>query len=48
MISVGRYCRSVLSVGTGGGIVAIHVGHELTHIDPRLEQWTGGALLVNA
>ncbi|UZK03280.1 alkane 1-monooxygenase [Venatoribacter cucullus] len=37
----------LLSVGTVGGIVAINVGHELIHKDPRLEQWAGGALLAS-
>jgi len=36
----------LLSLGTVGAIVAINVGHELIHKDPRLEQWAGGLLLA--
>lgn len=34
------------SVGVVGGIMAINVGHELIHKDPKLENWTGGLLLA--
>ncbi|MDX1804052.1 MAG: alkane 1-monooxygenase [Alcanivorax sp.] len=34
-----------LSIGVLGGIIAINLGHELIHKDPRIENWTGGLLL---
>lgn len=34
----------ILSVGTVGAIVAINVGHELIHKEPKIEQWAGGLL----
>lgn len=37
----------ILSIGTVGGIIAINLGHELIHKDPRLENWTGGLLLAS-
>ncbi len=37
----------LMSIGTVGGVVAINVGHELIHKDPRLEQWAGGLLLAS-
>src|SRR5699024_1495004 len=37
----------IVSIGTVGGIIAINLGHELTHKDPRLENWTGGLLLAS-
>lgn len=37
----------VVSIGTVGGIIAINLGHELTHKDPRIENWTGGLLLAS-
>lgn len=36
----------VLSSGILGGILAINVGHELVHKDPKIENWTGGLLLA--
>ena len=36
----------VISCGVIGGVVAINVGHELVHKDPKLENWTGGLLLA--
>lgn len=37
----------IVSIGTVGGIIAINLGHELTHKDPRIENWTGGLLLAS-
>jgi alkane 1-monooxygenase len=37
----------MLSIGTVGGIIAINLGHELIHKDPRLENWTGGLMLAS-
>lgn len=37
----------VISMGTLGGIIAINLGHELTHKDPKLENWAGGLLLAS-
>ena len=36
----------LLSCGVIGGVIAINVGHELVHKDPKLENWTGGLLLA--
>lgn len=36
----------LLSTGVIGGILAINVGHELIHKDPKLENWAGGFLLA--
>lgn len=35
----------IVSIGTVGGIIAINLGHELIHKDPKLENWMGGLLL---
>lgn len=37
----------IVSIGTVGGIIAINLGHELTHKDPKIENWTGGLLLAS-
>lgn len=37
----------ILSIGTLGGIIAINLGHELIHKDPRIESWAGGLLLAS-
>lgn len=37
----------ILSIGTLGGIIAINLGHELIHKDPRIENWAGGLLLAS-
>jgi alkane 1-monooxygenase len=37
----------LLSVGVTGGILAINLGHELIHKDPKLENWAGGLLLAS-
>ncbi len=37
----------IISIGTVGGIIAINLGHELTHKDPKIENWTGGLLLAS-
>lgn len=37
----------IISVGTVGGIVAINLGHELIHKDPKIENWGGGLLLAS-
>lgn len=37
----------IISVGTVGGIIAINLGHELVHKDPKIENWTGGLLLAS-
>lgn len=34
----------LLSTGVIGGVLAINVGHELIHKDPKLENWAGGFL----
>jgi len=36
----------LMSTGVVGGVIAINVGHELSHKDPKLENWTGGLLLA--
>ncbi len=36
----------LMSSGVVGGVIAINVGHELSHKDPKLENWTGGLLLA--
>jgi len=36
-----------LSIGTVGGIIAINLGHELIHKDPKIENWAGGLLLAS-
>ena len=36
----------MISTGIVGGVLAINVGHELIHKDPKLENWTGGLLLA--
>ena len=35
----------LMSVGVMGGIIAINIGHELIHKDPKLENWAGGLFL---
>jgi alkane 1-monooxygenase len=35
----------IVSIGTVGGIIAINLGHELIHKDPKVENWMGGLLL---
>ena len=30
-----------------GGIIAINLGHELVHKDPKIENWSGGLLLAS-
>ena len=35
----------IISMGTVGGIIAINLGHEFVHKDPKLETWMGGLLL---
>lgn len=35
----------IVSIGTVGGIIAINLGHELIHKDPKIENWMGGLLL---
>jgi alkane 1-monooxygenase len=35
----------VISIGTVGGIIAINLGHEFVHKDPKLENGMGGLLL---
>lgn len=35
----------IISIGTVGGIIAINLGHEFIHKDPKLENWMGGLLL---
>lgn len=37
----------IVSVGTVGGIIAINLGHELIHKDPKVENWMGGLLLAS-
>ncbi|AUM13265.1 alkane 1-monooxygenase [Ketobacter alkanivorans] len=37
----------ILSIGTVGGIIAINLGHELIHKDPKLENWAGGLMLAS-
>lgn len=37
----------IVSIGTVGGIIAINLGHELIHKDPRIENWAGGLLLAS-
>lgn len=37
----------IVSIGTVGGIIAINLGHELIHKDPKLESWAGGLLLAS-
>ena len=37
----------LVSMGTVGGIIAINLGHELVHKDPRIENWAGGLLLAS-
>ncbi|MDX1804373.1 MAG: alkane 1-monooxygenase [Alcanivorax sp.] len=37
----------VVSMGSVGGIIAIVLGHELTHKDERFENWLGGVLLAS-
>ena len=37
----------IISIGTVGGIIAINLGHELVHKDPKLENWAGGLLLAS-
>lgn len=34
----------IINVGLVGGVLAINVGHELIHKDPKIENWTGGLL----
>lgn len=34
-----------LSIGLLGGMIAINLGHELIHKDPKVENWMGGLLL---
>ena len=36
----------LISTGIVGGVLAINVGHELVHKDPKLENWAGGLLLA--
>lgn len=37
----------LLSTGVMGGIIAINVGHELIHKEPRIENWAGGLLYAS-
>jgi len=37
----------LMSVGVMGGIIAINIGHELIHKDPKIENWAGGLLLAS-
>ena len=37
----------IVSIGTVGGIIAINLGHELIHKDPKIENWAGGLLLAS-
>lgn len=37
----------MVSIGTAGGVIAINLGHELTHKDPRIENWAGGLMLAS-
>lgn len=37
----------IVSIGTVGGIIAINLGHELAHKDPRIENWASGVLLAS-
>ena len=37
--------RLEMSVGLLGGMIAINLGHELIHKDPKVENWMGGLLL---
>lgn len=37
----------IISIGTVGGIIAINLGHELVHKDPKIENWSGGLLLAS-
>lgn len=37
----------LVSMGTIGGVIAINLGHELVHKDPRIENWAGGLLLAS-
>lgn len=37
----------IVSIGTIGGIIAINLGHELIHKDPKIENWAGGLLLAS-
>src|SRR5699024_11601599 len=37
----------IVSIGTVVVIIAINLGHELTHKDPKIENWTGGLLLAS-
>ena len=37
----------MLSIGTVGGIIAINLGHELIHKDPKIENWAGGLFLAS-
>lgn len=34
----------IMNIGIVGGVLAINVGHELIHKDPKIENWTGGLL----
>ena len=35
----------IMSIGLLGGMIAINLGHELIHKDPKVENWMGGLLL---
>ena len=37
----------LVSVGVMGGIIAINIGHELIHKDPKIENWAGGLFLAS-
>ncbi|MED5387603.1 MAG: alkane 1-monooxygenase [Pseudomonadota bacterium] len=37
----------IVSIGTIGGVIAINLGHELIHKDPKIENWMGGLLLAS-
>ncbi|EKF74618.1 alkane-1 monooxygenase [Alcanivorax hongdengensis A-11-3] len=37
----------IISIGMLGGVIAINLGHELIHKDPKVENWTGGLLLAS-
>ncbi|MCK0536954.1 alkane 1-monooxygenase [Alcanivorax quisquiliarum] len=37
----------IVSIGTVGGVIAINLGHELVHKDPKIENWAGGLLLAS-
>lgn len=37
----------LMSVGVMGGIIAINIGHELIHKDPKIENWAGGLFLAS-